>query len=200
MTMRSTAIGAAAGIAVLALSLPAAAEGWKMDQGHTQVLFEAGHLGFTTGHGGFKEISGSVDLDEDNPESTAVDITISAASLYTWNEKLDEHLRSDDFFHVEKFPTLTFKSTKVERTGDDTARMTGDLTMLGVTKPVTLDVTLNKKGPHPFDKERTVAGFSATGTVKRSEFGMDYGVPAVGDEVKIAIETELNKGGKKKSE
>ncbi|MFP3943899.1 MAG: YceI family protein [Alphaproteobacteria bacterium] len=190
MTFRTTVFAAALGAAAIGFAGTAAAQDWTIDESHTHVLFEVSHMGFSTTHGGFREFSGSVDLDEDNPENTKVDVTIDAASIDTWHEKRDEHLRNEDFFHVEKFPELTFKSTKVERTGEDTAKMTGDLTILGVTKPVTLDVTLNKKAPR---RDQMVAGFSATGTLKRSEFGLDYGVPAVSDEVKITIETELNR-------
>lgn len=193
MILRTKLIAATAGAAALAFSGAALAEGWKLDESHTHVLFEVNHLGFSTNHGGFRKVSGAVNLDEKKPENTKVEVTIDAASLFTWHDKRDEHLRSADFFNVEKFPALTFKSTKVERTGENTAKMTGDLTMLGVTKPVSLDVTLNKMGPHPRNSEKTVAGFTATGILKRSDFGMAYGVPAVGDEVRVTIETELNK-------
>ena len=104
-------------------------------------------------------------------------------------------MKNEDFFNVEKFPTMTFKSTNIEITGENTANITGDLTILDTTKPVTLDVTHNKSGVHPFNGE-FVAGLSATTTVKRSDFGMTYGLPAVGDDVEIRLEVEgFREGG-----
>jgi polyisoprenoid-binding protein YceI len=193
MTMRSTIFAAAFSIAAFGLAGAAAAEEWAIDKGHTHVLFEVSHLGFSTTHGGFREVSGTVNLDEESPENTKVDVTIDAASVFSWLDRRDAHLRNEDFFNVEKFPVLTFKSTRVERAGEKTAKMTGDLTMLGVTKAVTLDVKLNNMGPHPFRSERKVAGFSATGSLKRSDFGMNYGLPGIGDEVKIRVEIEINR-------
>src|SRR5690606_12273607 len=105
---------------------------------------------------------------------SSTEVTIDTSSISMNHEAWENHLKNADFFDVEKFPTMTFKSTKVERTGEKTAKMTGDLTLLGVTKPVTLDVTLNKSDLHPFHK-KMAAGFSATGTLKRSDFGMNYG-------------------------
>jgi polyisoprenoid-binding protein YceI len=105
------------------------------------------------------------------------------------DEKWDTHLKSPDFFNVEKFPTMTFKSTKIEKTGEKTGKITGDLTLLGVTKPVTLDVTFNNAAKHPMADEYH-AGFTAEGTIKRSAFGMNFGVPMVGDDVKIHINVE----------
>ncbi|HEX2753257.1 MAG TPA: YceI family protein, partial [Alphaproteobacteria bacterium] len=115
--------------------------------------------------------------------------TIDTNSLTMDDDAWEKHLKNEDFFNVEKFPAMTFKSTKVEKTGDNTGRVTGDLTLLGVTKPVTLDVIFNKGGIHPYSK-KYVAGFSATGKLNRSEFGMTYGLPGVGDEVNISIEVE----------
>ena len=100
-------------------------------------------------------------------------------------------MRSADFFDVEQFPAMTFKSTKLEKTGETTGKLHGDLTILGTTKPITLDLTLNQAGIHPMSEEPHV-GFSATGSIKRSEFGMIYGVPAVGDDVHIIIEVEAS--------
>jgi len=104
-------------------------------------------------------------------------------------DKWDAHMKNEDFFHVEKYPEMTFKSTGIEVTGENTARITGDLTLLDVTKPVTLNVTYNKSGVHPYSGEY-VAGFSADTMITRSEFGMDYGLPGVGDDVEIRLEVE----------
>ncbi len=119
-------------------------------------------------------------------------LTIQTASVDTAVGDRDDHLRSPDFFNAEEFPTIEFVSTGVTKTGDKTGTLAGNLTMLGVTKPVTLDVTFNKVGPHPNPQMAgvEVAGFSASTTVKRSEFGMNTFVPAVGDDIELWIEVE----------
>jgi polyisoprenoid-binding protein YceI len=180
-----------AATALLLASTPsvAASEQFEFDKAHTQIIFAVNHLGFSNSHGKFLDFDGGFTLDEDKPEKSSVNVTIKTASIDMDDQKWDDHLKNEDFFNVEKFPDMTFKSTKVELTGDKTAKVTGDLTLLGVTKPVTLDVTLNKTGVHPYSK-KYVAGFSATGTLNRSEFGMTYGLPGVGDEVKLIIEVE----------
>lgn len=176
--------------AALGLSAPAvAADAFTFDIPHTQVMFSVSHLGFSHSHGKFLAFSGGYTFDEAAPEKSTIDVTIDTTSLNMDDAKWDEHLKAADFFNVEKFPTMTFKSTAVEKTGDNIGKVTGDLTLLGVTKPVTLDVTFNKGGVHPYSK-KYVTGFSATGTLNRSDFGMTYGLPGVGDEVKIMIEVE----------
>ncbi len=110
----------------------------------------------------------------------------------TDDQARDDHLRSPDFFNAAEFPEMTFASTGIERTSDKTGKITGDLTLLGVTKPVTLDVTFNQRAPHPLPQYNgvEVAGFSATTTIKRSDFGMSTFVPAIGDEIEIILEVE----------
>ena len=176
-----------------ATASPALSDPYTIDTGHTHVGFKVSHLGFSDTYGTFNNVAGTFDLDQDNPEKSSVEVDIKTASLDTNHEKRDEHLRGPDFFNVEKFPDMTFKSTKVERTGEKTAKVTGDLTMLGVTKPVTLDTTLLAAGAYPMDKSVTAAGFNATTTIKRSDFGMTTYVPMIGDEVEITISTELRK-------
>lgn len=168
-----------------------AADTYTFDPAHTTVIWKAEHLGFSHPHGLFSNVEGTLTLDEATPANSKVDVTIKTDNIATGIAKFDDHLKSKDFFNVKEFPAATFKSTKVEKTGDNTAKVTGDLTLLGVTKPVTLDVTLNKKGEHPMSKKPTV-GFTATGTIKRSEFGLSYGVPNVGDDVPIMIEAEAS--------
>ena len=109
-----------------------------------------------------------------------------------WKLKLENHLKNEDFFDVEEHPTMTFKSTGIEVTGEDTGKLTGDLTLLGVTKPVTLDVTFNKAGKRPMG-DAYAAGFSAKGEVTRSDFGMDYGIPMIDDTVNLVIEVEIER-------
>lgn len=173
-------------------TVASAADTYQLDPTHTSVIWNADHFGHSRPHGIISLINGTLVLDEAAPENSKVDVTIPMAGVATGIAKFDDHLRNADFFNVEKFPNATFVSTKVEKTGDKTAKVTGDLTLLGVTKPVTLDVTFNKKGPNPMNKKETV-GFTATGVVKRSDFGMNYAIPNVSDEVAIRIEAEANK-------
>lgn len=181
-------------IAMAGIILPAqAADKYLLDPTHTSVLFSISHLGFSHSYGRFNTVEGALTLDAGAPEKSSVVIAIDAASIDTNNAKRDEHLRGKDFFDTAQFPSLVYKSTSVKQTSENTAAMTGDLTMHGVTKSVPLEVTLVKTGPHPRDASVTVAGFSARGMLKRSEFGMAYGAPVLGDEVELIIEVEAVK-------
>lgn len=177
----------------LAFMLPfgaqAATTSYTLDPNHTNILFHANHFGFSnpSGHFGIKD--GTLVLDDKEPAKSTINVTIDVTSLLTGVPKLDEHLKSKDFLEAEKFPTATFKSTKVEVTGGATAKVTGDFTLHGVTKPVTLDVKLNKQGEHPMTHKQAV-GFTASTELKRSEFGVSAYVPNVSDEIKLEIETE----------
>lgn len=167
----------------------AEAEHYTFDKAHTQVLFFVNHLGFSMSQGEFHDYDGHYTFDRAHPEKSTIDVTINTASIDMDDEKWDDHLKNKDFFNVEEFPTMTFKSTSIEVTGDNTADITGDLTILGVTKPAVLQTTYNKSAVHPYSK-KFVSGFSATATVKRSDYGMTYGLPGVGDEVEVRIEVE----------
>jgi polyisoprenoid-binding protein YceI len=171
-------------------SAQAAPEKYEFDKAHTQILFFVSHLGYSMSQGEFLDYDGHFVFDEEKPEESSVEVTIQTASIDMDDKKWDEHLKNEDFFNVSEYPEMTFKSTEITQIGADTGKITGDLTLLGVTKPVTLDVTFNKAGPFPMNPDVYKAGFSATGTVKRSEFGMDYGLPGVGDDVEIRIEVE----------
>jgi len=179
--------------ALLAGSQAAFAESYTIDATHAHAAFRVNHLGFSHTLGQFKDITGTLEFDAENPTASAVSVTIATASVDSANEARDEHLRKADFLNVEAHPTMTFTSTNIEVTGEKTGKMTGDLTLLGVTKPVTLDVTLNQAGPHPFDPAKIVAGFSATTSINRSDYGMTYAVPAIGETVEIMIEVEALK-------
>lgn len=168
----------------------AAPETYKIDPGHTAVTWHASHFGYSSPAGKFMNIEGSIVIDQDAPQNSHVSVTIPVDKVNTGLEKFDEHLKSADFFDVAKYPTATFKSSKVELTGENTAKVMGDLTLHGVTKPVTLDVTLNKIGKNPFGKQ--TAGFTATTTIKRSEFGIVTYLPGIADDIKINIESESN--------
>ncbi|MFA5593417.1 MAG: YceI family protein [Micavibrio sp.] len=169
-----------------------AADTYTFDPHHTSVIWNAGHFGFSNPFGVFSNIEGTLILDEQAPENSKVDVTIPVAMVATGIDRFDAHLRNKDFFDTDNFPVAKFVSTNIERTGDETAKITGDLTLLDTTKPVVLDAKLNKKGQNPMNKKDTV-GFSATTTIKRSEFGLNYGLPNVSDDVQIQIEAEANK-------
>ncbi len=164
-------------------------ERYSFDKAHTQILFFVNHLGFSNSQGEFHDYDGYFTFDMVSPEKSYVEVAIKTASIDMDDEKWDAHMKNADFFNVEAFPEMTFKSTNIEVTGEKTADITGDLTLLGVTKPVVLKTTYNKSGAHPYSG-KFVSGFSATATIKRSEFGMVYGIPGVGDDVEIRIEVE----------
>ena len=175
-------------------SAPAfAADEFKFDAGHTYIGFEINHLGFSQTLGEFVKYDGTLMYDRANVANSSVNVTIDTASINTDQADFDEHLRGADFFNVAQFPAITFKSTKVEDAGNNMLKVTGDLTLLGNTKPVVLDVRLNKVDKHPFRPTVEVAGFSASTTFDRTTFGMEKFAPAVGAEVKIRIETEFNR-------
>jgi polyisoprenoid-binding protein YceI len=177
--------------AVLAYSLamPAvAAETYKLDPLHTAVVWHVSHLGFSTPSGKFMNIDGTLVLDRPNLAASKVKLTIPITMMDTGVPEMDEHLKSKDFFDAANYPTATFISNTVEVAGKDTAIVHGTLTMHGVSKPVDLDVRINKFGENGH-KEPT-AGFSATTTIKRSDFGITYYVPILPDEIRLEIETE----------
>lgn len=170
---------------------------WQIDPSHTRVQFSARHMMITTVRGEFNAFEGSVEFDEANPEATTVDIEVDLASISTRDEKRDGHLKSGDFFDIENYPKMTFKSTSVEKTGDSTAKLTGDLTIKDVTKPVTLDVNYHGMAKSPWGQE--VAGFDAKGTINRTEWGLTWNVPLetggilVSEDIKIELEVEIIK-------
>lgn len=167
-----------------------AAETYKLDASHTAIVWHVNHFGFSTPSGKFMNVDGEVTLDEANPSASSVKVTIQMADVNSGVAKLDEHLKAPDFFDVAQYPTATFASTNVEVTGKDTAKVTGDLTLHGVTKPVVLDVKLNKIGENM--KKLKTAGFTASTVIKRSDFGISTYVPMLGDEVTLNIESEAN--------
>ncbi|MCM2343167.1 MAG: YceI family protein [Alphaproteobacteria bacterium] len=183
------ALGAAVALTVGVSGVQAAPMTYTLDNPHTQIVFSVSHLGFSHSMGKFTDYEGKFIFDPENPTASAVDVTIKAASVDLAHDKWNDHLKNADFFNVEKFPTITFKSTKIDTTGEKTADITGDLTILGVTKPVVLKTVYNKTDKHPYSG-KMVAGFSATASIKRSDFGMTYGLPGVADDVNIMLEVE----------
>ena len=162
---------------------------YTLDVSHSRLGFVARHAMVTKVRGQFGAFSGTATIDEATPASSKVDLTIDVTSIDTGNADRDGHLKSPDFFDAEKYPTITFKSTKVEAAGDKKLRVIGDLTIKGVTKQVVLDTTINKVGEQPMAK-RAAAGFDATTTIKRSDFGVDKYAPNVSDNVTLRITTE----------
>lgn len=181
-------------ILCLMLAGPAAAavkapDKFIYDPAHTQILFRVDHLGFSHPSGRFLKFSGGFTFTPDRPETSHVDITIQASSIDMGSAPWEAVMKSGSFLKTDKYPEISFKSTKIARTGRKTGTITGDLTLIGVTKPVTLNVTYNKSGTHPYNKNY-IAGFSATGRLKRSDFGMNFGLPGIGDIVEIDVEVE----------
>lgn len=176
---------------LIALLLPFtafAADEFTLDPTHTYPNFSISHLGFSVMHGRFNESSGTVVMDRDGGASS-VKVTVKTASIDTGMDKRDDHLRKPEFLDVAKFPEMMFESTKVSFTGKDTAKVEGKLTLHGVTKPLTLDVTKIVCNVHPM-KKNYVCGFDAKASLKRSDFGVAGYLPAIGDEVEIRISAE----------
>lgn len=176
---------------VLFLALPAQAEveNYTLDKPHTQIIFMSSHLGFSRSIGKFTDYSGSFVFDRGEPDKSHVEVTIQTASLDLSDAKWNEHLKGADFFDVAAFPQMTFKSTGIKVLSETSADITGDLTIRGITKPVTLHTIYNKSDRHPFSG-KYVSGFSAVTKLKRSDFGMTYGLPVLSDDVDILIEVE----------
>lgn len=189
--MKHLAITALLGGALLAGAAQGvqAADSYHFDKTHTNIVWAASHLGFSDSLGHFMDYDGHFTLDEQNPDNSSVEITIQTGSIWTGIPKFDEHLKSADFFDVENHPTAQFKSTRIEQTGEKTARIHGELSMLGQTHPLVLEATLNKLGTNPFNKAQT-AGFSVRATIDRTLYGMDYGTPGIPAEVDLLIEAE----------
>jgi polyisoprenoid-binding protein YceI len=159
---------------------------YSVEPSHTRVLFSVNHMGFTNWYGDFSNVSGSLTLAPKAVGTSRFDITIPANSVTTTNAKLDGELNSPEWFDTAKYPTITFTSTKVVRTGARSAKITGNLTFHGVTKPETLSVTFNAAGINPLTKQYT-AGFNATGEIKRSDFNQKTYLPLIGDDVTLTI-------------
>ncbi|WP_313402258.1 YceI family protein [Stenotrophomonas sp.] len=182
---------AAAPAASEAAAIQVASGTYKLDPTHTDVLVQWNHMGFSNPTAHFGNADGTLVYDAADVGKSSVEVTLPLSGLNSFTAKFDEHLRSADFFDAAKFPTATFKSTKVEAAGTNKLTVTGDLTVKGQTKPVVLDVTVNGAGEHPMMKVPSV-GFDATTTIKRSDFGVGAYAPAVSDDVKIRITTEAS--------
>lgn len=164
---------------------------YEIDASHTSINFGINHMGFSNYQGRFNAVSGSLKFNAAAPEKSELTVTVTTDSIDTNNAKLEGELKGPQWFDSAKFPTLTFVSTTIQKTSDTTGKVLGNLTMHGVTKPVTLDVTFNGGGVNKLANADAL-GFSAKGSIKRSDFGISQYVPMVGDEVMIAIETEMH--------
>lgn len=171
---------------------------YKIDPAHSSAQFVVRHMMISNVRGGFSGVQGTIDYDSENPSNSQVDVTIDASKINTLDEQRDAHLKSPDFLHVEQHPTITFKSTKVEKKGDDEWKVAGNLTIHGVTKPAVLNV----EGPSPETKDpfgNTRIGASGTTKIKRSDFGLTWNAPIeaggilVGDDLKIELEVSAIK-------
>lgn len=190
-TQSRTARSALAAVALSLLAAPAFAApvAYEIDPGHTMVLASWSHFGFSNPTINFGEAKGTITYDKAKPAASKVEVTLPLTGLSALADEFYEHLTSADWFDAAKHPTATFKSTAVQAVGEGKLKVTGNLTVKGVTKPVVLDVTLNKQGLQPMAKREAI-GFDATTTLKRSDFGLGKYVPNVSDEVKIRITTE----------
>ena len=170
---------------------------YKFDKKHTEVLFSYRHLGLSRAYAGFNSVDGELKIDRKAPEKSTVNVVIDVKSIDTGVDVFDKHIQGADFFHTAKYPKATFVSTKVLKAGSDVFKVTGNLTIKGKTKPVTLDLKLNADKEHPLGKFNPkmkgvyVVAFSGKTTIKRSDFGMGLYAPATSDEVEIIVETEM---------
>ncbi len=185
---------AASALALGLLTAPvlAAPVAYEFDKSHSNLSFSYNHLGYSTTDGRFGTWDAKLMIDADQPENSSLEMTIDTNSLDTFWAERDTHFKSADFFDTAKFPEASFKSTKVTKTGEQTLQIEGDLTIKGITKPATLDVTVTSMGEHPMEKKPWV-GFAGTTTIKRSDFGMDMYTPYVGDDVTIVLHAEASK-------
>ncbi len=189
MTNMMIRLFAVASLFVVAGTTIAAPVKYEIDPDHTHVFFSWTHLGFSHPAGRFNKVEGDFQFDAHDPTRSSITVTIPVNSIDTGVAKLDEDLRGPDFFDAAKFPTATFRSTKVQRVGAHGLKVNGTLTLHGISRPTVLDVTINKIGMHPM-AGRAAAGFDAKTMLKRSDFGIAKYVPNVSDEIAITISAE----------
>lgn len=180
-----------AALVVATTSAFAAPVTYKMDPAHTDVIAQWSHFGYSNPIAHFGQVDGTIVYDADNIAASSVEVTLPMSGMSSHVGAFDDHLRNEELFDVANFPEATFKSTKVEAAGEGKLSITGDLTIKGVTKPVVLAANINKVADHPMSGQPT-AGFDATTTLKRSDFGLGLYAPAVSDEVQIRITTEAS--------
>lgn len=178
-------------LAVASSVVIAAPVDYKIDPTHTATVFSWNHFGFSMPSANFSDIQGTIKIDDKKPANSSVEVVIPVSSVNTNVKALDDEFQEEAWFNAAKFPNITFKSTKVETKDKKNFKITGDLTVKGVTKPVILDAVLNAKAVHPMTKLETV-GFNATTSFNRSDFGIGNYVPNVGDKITVNITTEAS--------
>lgn len=177
------------GLIGMACSAQAASLTYTLDPNHTMVLFSWSHFGFSHPVADIGIADGTLVFDDKDPAKSSVEVTLPLSKLDTHVPALDKHLKGSDFFDADKYPNILFKSTGVQALGNKEYQVKGNLTMHGVTKPIVLHAVLNAMGPHPMTKQPAI-GFNATGTLKRSDFGLGAYTPKVSDEIKINLTAE----------
>ena len=195
MTIKTlAATGLAAGLLISSglSSALAAAERYTLDPAHTTVAFLIDHVGYAKTLGLFTEVSGTLSFDQESGIVSDISVTVATASVNTANEARDKHVRSEDFLNVSDHPQMSFTAASATIDEQGAGTITGELTLLGVTQALTLDVQLNKAEKYPFGHKQFTLGVSASGQINRSDYGMDYGVAnaLVGDSVQMILETE----------
>ena len=189
MNLKTLTLGlAVASIATFSVAKPVA---YKIDPAHTATVFSWSHFGFSTPSANFTDIQGTINVDNEKPSNSSVNVTIPVSSINTNVAALDKHIQTADFFDTAQYPNITFKSTKVETKDKKHFKIMGNLTVKGITKPVVLDAVLNKQAVHPMTKLPTV-GFNATTSFNRSAFGIANYVPNVSDKITVNITTEAS--------
>lgn len=189
MNLKAITLGlAVASIATFSIAKPVA---YQIDPTHTATVFSWNHLGFSTPSANFTDIQGTINVDNEKPANSSVNVTIPVSSINSNVPALDKEFQQEGWFDAAKYPNITFKSTKLETKDKKHFKITGDLTVKGITKPVVLDAVLNKRGIHPMSKLDTV-GFNATTSFNRSAFGIGNLVPNVGDKITVNITTEAS--------
>lgn len=187
--MKRVAVSSALALTVLLLGAAATAPtAYKIDPVHSSALYKVNHLGVSNSYGFFPDISGTVTFAADALDASSIEVKVNAASVHSFSEARDKHLSTADFFDVEKHPLMSFKSSKWEKKEGQVYTVTGDFTMLGTTKPVTVEATLIGTGKGR--KGEALIGFESTFQIKRSDYGMGGMVPAIGDEVDITVSIE----------
>ncbi len=187
--MKNLIATAAIAATTLTTAAFAAPQNYVLDASHSQIVFSYDHLGYSTNFGMFSGFEGEIAFDQENPAASSVNVSFPVRSMLTGWEARFEHFMGGDFFDADNEEMVTFASTSIEVTGDDTALITGDLTLNGVTKPVVLDAKLNQVGSHPM-ANKPWAGFDATTTLLRSDFEVGNFAPFVSDEVDVMISVE----------
>ncbi|THD74627.1 polyisoprenoid-binding protein [Thalassobius vesicularis] len=191
--MKKTMFAAGVAAAILTAGLAAAEpQKYVLDASHSQIVFNYTHLGFSTTYGMFSGFDGEIMFDQENPAASSVTVSFPVKTMLTGWEERFAHFMSPDFFDAADDEAVSFVSTGIEVTGETTAKITGDLTLNGVTKPVVLDAVLNQKGDHPM-AGKPWAGFNATTTLLRSDYGLGLYAPYVSDEVQVMISVEAMK-------